>query len=353
MVSQRRNVPACPRRVAKATVLSAAATAAAVMSAVPVLAEPGAPPADSAAAAREVDRLFAEVERAVDRYNGTAERVDALRDVLERRQGRVARSQEAVNAKRRALGSAAAAEYRVGGFEPTLTLMLSDSPETYLDRAAVFDRLGTRRAAELRDLLAAQRVLDQRREEAEEQLAELTEEQARLARDKRAVQTRLAAARRLYERLDDAERAARERADRAAERRSPGADAETRAAAPAPASAVSSRAAAAVAAARGAVGLPYGWGQAGPDAFDCSGLIQWAWGRAGVALPRTSQAQAGAGRRVALSQARPGDIVVYRADASHVAMYVGGGQMVHAPYPGARVRYEAVDVMPVSSVVRP
>ncbi|WP_253195072.1 C40 family peptidase [Streptomyces sp. MP131-18] len=343
--------------MARATVLSAAATAAAVISAVPVLAEPGAPPADSAGAAREVDRLFADAERAVEAYNGTAERVETLRTSFERQQDRVSRGQEAVNDARRALGSAAAAEYRAGGFEPTLVLMLSGSPETYLDHAAVLDRLGDRRVAGLRELLAAQRVLDQHRQEAEEQLSELTEEQASLARHKRAVQSRLATARRQYERLSDQERHDRERADRAAERAAPPtaehgkrarAGALPRAGAP-----VSGRAAAAVAAARGAVGLPYGWGQAGPDAFDCSGLIQWAWARAGVALPRTSQAQAGAGRRVALSDAQPGDIVVYREDASHVAMYVGGGQMVHAPYPGAQVRYEAVDVMPVSSVVRP
>ncbi|SCE49955.1 NlpC/P60 family protein, partial [Streptomyces sp. DfronAA-171] len=70
----------------------------------------------------------------------------------------------------------------------------------------------------------------------------------------------------------------------------------------------------------------------GPGAFDCSGLMQWAWGRAGVGLPRTSQAQAGAGQRVPLSQARPGDLVTYRSDASHVGMYVGGGQVIHAPH---------------------
>lgn len=53
-----------------------------------------------------------------------------------------------------------------------------------------------------------------------------------------------------------------------------------------------------------------------------------------------------------LSQARPGDLVAYRGDASHIGMYVGGGQVVHAPYPGAPVRYDPVGMMPVSSVTR-
>ncbi len=75
-------------------------------------------------------------------------------------------------------------------------------------------------------------------------------------------------------------------------------------------------------------------------------------GRPGVALPRTSQAQRYAGRQVPLSEARPGDLVLYRSDASHVAMYMGNGQVIHAPYPGAPVRYDPVGMMPVSSVTR-
>ncbi|NEA96229.1 C40 family peptidase, partial [Actinospica acidiphila] len=114
----------------------------------------------------------------------------------------------------------------------------------------------------------------------------------------------------------------------------------------------SGRAAAAVAAARSALGKPYVWGANGPSGFDCSGLTQWAYAQAGVALPRTSQAQRHAGRQVPLSEARPGDLVLYRSDASHVGMYMGDGQVIHAPYPGAPVRYDPVGMMPVSSVTR-
>jgi cell wall-associated NlpC family hydrolase len=60
-----------------------------------------------------------------------------------------------------------------------------------------------------------------------------------------------------------------------------------------------------------------------------------------------------AGQRVPLNQVRPGDLIIYRGDASHVGMYVGGGQVVHAPYPGARVRYDPVGMMPISAVTRP
>ncbi|TDC08896.1 hypothetical protein E1265_32765 [Streptomyces sp. 8K308] len=320
------------------------------MTAIPVLAAPVAPtepPADSAEAAREVDRLFAEAERAIEAYNGAAERVQVLEAELESSQERVARGQQLVNDRRHVIGANAAAQYRAGGLDPTLVLLLSDDPDTYLARAAAVERAGARGAQGLRDLLDAQRGLDRRRAEADARLAELTAEKEELNRRKLTAQRRLASARRQYERLSARERAERAERERAARdvRRAPATVPVT-----GPGSA---RAAVAVAAARGVVGRPYAWGQAGPTAFDCSGLIQWAYAQAGVSLPRTSQGQAAAGRRVSLDEARPGDIVVYRADASHVGMYVGQGQIVHAPYPGATVRYEGVGILPISSVVRP
>ncbi|RKN42494.1 hypothetical protein D7294_12505 [Streptomyces hoynatensis] len=318
------------------------------MTAVPVLAEPGQPPADSAEAGRRVDRLLADAERAVEAYNATAERVERLTAELDRQRDLVAHGQQRVNEMRRGLGAAAAAHYRAGGLDPVLTLMLSGDPDTYLARVAAYDRATSRRTGELHDLLAAQRALEQRREEAAGKLERLTGQQARLQRQKRTAQRKLAAARREYERLSERERAERERASRSAPRHGA-----ARAQPAAEAPPASGRAALAVAAARGVVGRPYAWGQAGPDAFDCSGLVQWAWAQAGVSLPRTSQAQAGAGRRVPLGQARPGDIVVYRADASHVGIYAGNGQVVHSPHPGATVRYDPVGMMPVSAVVRP
>lgn len=174
----------------------------------------------------------------------------------------------------------------------------------------------------------------------------MEKERAERKRQKQAVVRKLDAARRLAHRLSPEERAERARASRAGGRGGPSLASMT-------AGASSQRAAAAVAAARSAVGKPYVWGAAGPASFDCSGLTQWSYGQAGVAIPRTSQAQRSAGRQVPLSQARPGDLVVYRDDASHVGMYVGGGQVVHAPHPGAAVRYDPVDMMPVSSVTRP
>jgi cell wall-associated NlpC family hydrolase len=90
-------------------------------------------------------------------------------------------------------------------------------------------------------------------------------------------------------------------------------------------------------------GMPYVWGAAGPSQFDCSGLVQWAFARAGIAMPRVAADQAKAGPAVPVSQLRPGDLLFYHTDPtdpayiSHVAIYLGNGWMLQAPEPGKNV----------------
>ncbi|MGW1230582.1 NlpC/P60 family protein [Streptomyces sp. NPDC001478] len=342
MVSHRRSTQPGTSRSVRVTVISAAAaTAAAALGAGGAHAEPQDTPRTAGA---RVDRLFAEAERATERYNRAGEDITRLRDRIGRAQDRAARVQERVNRLREELGSAAREEYRSGGIDPSLALMLSSDPDTYLDRAATLGRVRDGRALTLDRLRKAQRALAQTRAEAAGALAELERGRAAVSSHKRTVERKLREARRLLKTLPARDRDTYGRASRGA-----------RSDASWPLTGLpagSSRAAAAVAAATGALGRPYVWGANGPSGFDCSGLMQWAYAQAGVSLPRTSQAQRYAGRQVPLSEARPGDLVVYRADASHVGMYVGGGRVIHAPYPGAAVRYDPVGMMPVSSVTR-
>lgn len=87
--------------------------------------------------------------------------------------------------------------------------------------------------------------------------------------------------------------------------------------------------------ARAQLGKPYRWGGDGPSTFDCSGLTQYAWRAAGVHLPHSSRAQYASGRRVALADLRPGDLV-YRP--GHIGIYIGGHLMIHSPRSGERVQ---------------
>ena len=95
-------------------------------------------------------------------------------------------------------------------------------------------------------------------------------------------------------------------------------------------------------AARTKVGAQYVWGASGPNAFDCSGLVQWAYRQAGVDLPRTSFAMAGVGSPVDSNSVQPGDIIVQNG-GSHVALYAGNGQIVHASTSGEPVKYAPLD----------
>ena len=97
-------------------------------------------------------------------------------------------------------------------------------------------------------------------------------------------------------------------------------------------------------------GLPYVWGAAGPTAFDCSGLVQWAFAQAGLAMPRVAADQAMTGALVSGSQLAAGDLLFYRTDptdpgyVSHVAIYLGNGWMIQAPQPGMSVQVVPVDL---------
>jgi cell wall-associated NlpC family hydrolase len=86
------------------------------------------------------------------------------------------------------------------------------------------------------------------------------------------------------------------------------------------------------------VGVPYRWGGTSPGSgFDCSGLVYWAYGRLGIALPHSSYALAGTGRPVRSSRLRPGDLLFFWG-FGHVGLYIGHGRMVHAPHAGDRVQ---------------
>ncbi len=100
------------------------------------------------------------------------------------------------------------------------------------------------------------------------------------------------------------------------------------------------------------IGDPYSWGAAGPGAFDCSGLVMWAFRQAGISLPHSSYAQAAGGQAVSRDQMQPGDVVTYYSDASHVGIYIGDGMMVHASTFGVPVRVAPVDNAPIYNVRR-
>ncbi|GAB3127192.1 hypothetical protein GCM10027160_51550 [Streptomyces calidiresistens] len=270
--------------------------------------------------------------------------------------------------------------------------------DDYVERRGEAELKRAEAAGALEDLEERQRELRKQKEEvqgkladARELLAGLTEEEAEELAELERLET--AEAERLAEeqrRREEAERREREAAERAARRaaereaaeeaaraeaaRESSAESGSADAAPSGSGSsgssgssdagssgsssagdtgVSTRAEQAIAHARAQLGKPYVWGATGPDSYDCSGLTQAAWRAAGVELPRVTWDQVNAGTRIARADLRPGDLVFFYSDISHVGLYIGDGQMIHAPRPGTNVRVESISVMPFHSAVRP
>lgn len=95
--------------------------------------------------------------------------------------------------------------------------------------------------------------------------------------------------------------------------------------------------------ARQAIGAPYRWGGTDLRGMDCSGLIVWAHAQIGVTVPRTSQQQAAAGIPVNRADLEPGDVIVFYPNASHVGIYAGEGQVIHASTYGRPIAEVPID----------
>ncbi|MEU9441889.1 NlpC/P60 family protein [Streptomyces sp. NPDC048304] len=302
----------------------------------------------------KVDKLYQEAEAATEKYDGAKEQADTAQRRLNALRDETAHKQQKLNTARDALGSIAAAQYREGGFAPAWQLALSGDPDRYLDDAAFAERAGDRESAAVSRVREQLREIEQLRGAARVELTSLRSRQAELRRQKKTVTGKLAEARLLLARLTPQERtevtgAGGTGPGRASRSASDARDALEQTGS---ASAPNARAAEAVAYAYAKLGSPYVWGAAGPNAFDCSGLVQAAYRSAGISLPRTTYAQINAGRRVTRSELRPGDLVFYYSGVSHVGIYVGNGQIIHAPNPSAPVRLAPVDLMPFAGATR-
>ncbi|GHH90330.1 hypothetical protein GCM10017779_07870 [Streptomyces capillispiralis] len=336
-------------------VCTAAVAAGTVLAPVPATAapEPAAPGERSVAALlTELQTLYREAEKATETYNATEERLKEQRAETERLDRALARTRLSLHDSRSAAGRLARQQYQsVSGISPYVRLLLARDPQGALDQGQVIGQLARQRAETVGRLTGAEKQAGELARRAREALADRTALTERRERERDEVRERLRDVEELLASLTAEELAALAELERAEvakaqeELVASGALSGAR-----PPSEAGDRA---VRYAVEQLGKPYEWGAEGPETYDCSGLTSEAWGRAGTPIPRTSQEQWARLERVPLRDLRPGDLVVYFPEATHVALYLGGGMVVQAPRPGARIKVSPIAANPVLGAVRP
>lgn len=315
----------------------------------------------------ELDGLYREAEVATEAYNAANEKAAKQEKRLTTLRKDLTRAEKRVKDLRDLAGAAARTQYRGGDLAATgIQLLLGDHPDQALDEASQARQAmrGLVNVSETQK--TARKELSDQTEAATKELRELKSSRADKAAAKQKIEKKIATAERIEAGLEEEQTrrlAALERQRaREAEARwtesggssgSPAGKGKGGGGTPGRGTQASGAAGKAVGFAMAQIGKPYVWGAVGPSSYDCSGLTSAAWAAAGHPIPRTSQAQWGGLTRVSLSSARPGDLIIYYNDATHVGMYIGGGQIVHAPRPGRNITTAPAASMPVLGVVRP
>ncbi len=315
----------------------------------------------------ELDGLYRQAEVATEAYNAADEKAAEQQKRLTSLRKDLARAEDRVDDLHDLSGAAARTQYRGGNLAATgIQLLLGDHPDQALDEASQARQALRNLVGVAETQKTARAELSRHTEAAAKELRKLKSTRADKAEAKRKIEGRIAAAEQIEAGLEKEQtrRLAQLEKEEAKEAESrwtasgPDADISTGtgssgAGASGSGTKASGAAAKAVDFAMAQIGKPYVWGAVGPSSYDCSGLTSTAWAAAGHPVPRTSQAQWQGLTRVGLASAQPGDLIIYYSDATHVGMYIGGGQMVHAPRPGRTVTTAPAASMPVLGVVRP
>ncbi|MEU0201674.1 MULTISPECIES: NlpC/P60 family protein [unclassified Streptomyces] len=333
----------------------------------------------------DLQQLYRKAEQATEAYNATEEKLRKQRAETDRLDRALARARLSLHDSRGAAGRLARQQYQSStDISPYVRLLLARDPQHAIDQGHVIGRLARERAETVGRLTGSERkarelartarkALDRQlalierrkkeRDEVRERLHDVEELLASLSRDQltalaefekegvaKAQQKFIASgALSSVSNGDDSKNKGKSTSKSKNKNNSKNNSKNTHHGVRTP-SAEGDRA---VRYAVRQLGKPYEWGAEGPESYDCSGLTSQAWAEAGAPIPRTSQEQWKRLKRIPLPQLRPGDLVVYFPEATHVALYLGDGMVVQAPRPGAKVKVSPIAANPVLGAVRP
>lgn len=303
-----------------------------------------------------VDQAKAEFQKLEAEVNQIGEQLDQVQQKLTTSQSRVATlgtdistQQAKVDSLRGQAAQIALEQFQNRQVGTTMQLFTSDDPDHLMQALTTVRQVNATMNSQLQDFQTAQADLADLQRSAQSEQAALADQKANLTALQTKVQGKVDAVKTLMDRLT-AEQQAQVDPVRAATTTSRDTTRSATVAAEAPGATVSGNASAralqAAKLAASKAGSSYVWGASGPNAFDCSGLMLWAYSQVGVSLPHSSQSQSGMGVPVAKADLQPGDLMFFYSPVSHVAMYIGNGLMVHARQPRYGVQITVVATYP-------
>ncbi|MBM0236754.1 C40 family peptidase [Micromonospora sp. ATA32] len=282
---------------------------------------------------KQIEKSSTELERVVESYNKLNEDIRSNKATAARLQARIGPLEAQTEQSRADVGELAVSAYKTGGLRTAEALLEHGGSSTLMERLGTIGQLTRQRQERINGFTTNQRKLLGEKARLDVTLAREAAQARELSAAKKKIEKDLA---RLYE----MRRQAYGRATEAPARRSVSSGAANSGGS---APAVSGQAGVAVRYAYGALGTPYVWAADGPDGYDCSGLTMAAWRAAGKSLPHNTTMQWNTVTHIGRGSLKPGDLVFY---SGHVALYVGGGQVIHAPTFGRNVEKRAMDLMP-------
>jgi peptidoglycan DL-endopeptidase CwlO len=370
-------------RSAHIAALGLALVAFGVLGVFPASLPAAAEPPLTVAQARDLIRQLQTDAAGIDQqYSDVKEQIKQGRAQLRLKQTDVRAQTKKIGEMKLRVGQIALAQFQNRSLDTAAHLVVTPDTEGFLSQMSTVQKVSENQNSTLQDYQQAQADLAALEHSAETDLAALSDKEKQLESLTAASDNKLDQAKKVLAKLTadqqrqiaEAEKKAAAKANaeaRAAARATAKTRAKSRAATKAPAKADtkrrtatkpdptprpatgSSKGAKAFAYAKAQLGEPYVRNAAGPSSWDCSGLTMMAWGSVGVSLPHSSRQQFGRGRPVAKSDLQSGDLVFFYSDISHVGLYAGNGQVIHAPRPGKSVEYIKMSYMPYAGARRP
>jgi peptidoglycan DL-endopeptidase CwlO len=285
---------------------------------------------------KQIDEAWNKLEPVIERHNSVRADLSVKKKQATALQKKIQPLQLQVDLAMTRVGEFAAMSYKTGNTSTINALLSSGSPTEFADRLALLNEFTRGEQDRIKDVVDLKARYDSQKAPLDALVSQLTRTEADLAKQQKQIDTSIKDLQAL----------------RLKAYGTTGAVGNLRPA-PCPYDYTGGPGVVAAKFACSQISKPYVWGADGPGSYDCSGLTMAAWAKAGVGLPHNAYQQSRRVTSVSRSQLRVGDLVFYYGDVHHVAIYVGGGWVVHAPNSGDVVRMRKIDIGPIHSYGRP